>query len=126
MKPRITIDLCNDADRILVMLGYRTPDQVRRVRLPAVVDVTCAWVHLLPAVAATLGLRPAPFPSAPTRVDGGWIEILERGTHCSAVVDPDLHHIVVGHVYLGALDLLVDEATGTVYPPDPDTIICEV
>jgi hypothetical protein len=125
MKPRITVDLLSDRDRVLVELGHLTPDRVRRVRLPAVVDLKVAWIHLPPAVAAALELRPAPFPSAPNRVDGGWLEILGRGTHFCAVVEPDLHHVIVGHVYLGALDLLVDEATGTVFPRDPDRIICE-
>jgi hypothetical protein len=125
MKPRITIELSNNADRVLVRLGYRTAEQVRRVRLPAVVDVSRAWLHLPLAVAATLGLRPAPFPSDPNRVDGGWVEILGRGTHFCALVEPDLYHVIVGHVFLGALDLLVDEVKGTVFPRNPDTIICE-
>lgn len=125
MKPRVTIDLLSDRDRILAELGHLAPDRIRRVRLPATVDVKASWILLPPTVAAALELRPAPFPSAPNRVDGGWIEILGRGTHFCALVQPDLHHVVVGHVVLGALDLLVDEATGIVFPRDLNTIIYE-
>jgi predicted aspartyl protease len=61
-----------------------------------------------------------------TRVSDVWIELNGRHGVFSAVVEPARTDALIGAIVLEELDLLVDCATQTLYPRDPDTILTEI
>ncbi len=60
------------------------------------------------------------------RVSDVWIQLNGRHGVFSAVVEPSRKDALIGAIVLEELDLLVDCATQSLYPRDPDTIVTEI
>ena len=59
-------------------------------------------------------------------VSNVWLQLLGRDGVFSAVVEPDRTDALVGAIVLEELDLLVDCATQTLRPREPDSIVTEI
>jgi len=59
-------------------------------------------------------------------VSNVWLQLLGRDGIFSAVVEPDRTDALVGAIVLEELDLLVDCATQTLRPREPDSIVTEI
>ncbi|HEX5446141.1 MAG TPA: hypothetical protein VFW87_20100 [Pirellulales bacterium] len=93
-----------------------------RLVLPA---KSVAHLNLIPAGQAKV--RYADGRSA-TRdlVSNVWLSLLGREGVFSAIIEPDRDTALIGAIVLEELDLLVDCATQTIHPRDPDRIVSEV
>ena len=60
------------------------------------------------------------------QVRDAWLEYAGRGGDFSAVVEPKRTDALIGAIVLEELDLIVDCATQSLRPRDPDTIISEI
>ena len=128
---RITVDvtLANAADIIIADRGLLSPNKIRKVTIPAIVDTRATRLALPASVAKELGLqekkkiaveyadgRRAVRPM----VSGVWLQLLDRDDTFSALVEPKRKTALVGAIVMEALDLLADCGRQTVYPRDPE------
>ncbi len=132
---RVSIELANNLDVVPAKALGLGSESVRRLCVSAVVDPRRTWLVLPATVADHLGLqREESFlvhldngqAVTRTRVINVCLRLLGREGIYRAVVDPDRDDAVVGAIVLQDLDLLIDEATQTLRPRDPDTIITEI
>jgi hypothetical protein len=59
-------------------------------------------------------------------VSNVWLSLEGRDGVFSAIVEPDRTTALIGAIVLEELDLMVDCATQSIHPRDPDRIISEV
>jgi predicted aspartyl protease len=134
---RVTVefDLANYDDVRAVEKGELKRNKMRRVRLKGIVDSGAARLVLPETIVEQLGLptagevtvRYADERTAKRRqVRDAWIEYAGRGGVFSAVVEPKRVNALIGAIVLEELDLIVDCATQSLRPRDPDTIISEI
>jgi predicted aspartyl protease len=134
---RITLEfsIANNDDLALARKGLLTPDQVRRVALQGVVDTGATRLVLPESAVDQLGLTPSGTPTvryadrrsaSRTIVKNVSVELLGRQGVFTALVEPDRTTALIGAIVMEDLDFLVDCATQTLQPRDPNTIISEV
>lgn len=131
----VEITVSNDRDRILASRGWLRAGAVRWVRLAAVVRPRVARLVLPMRVAEELRLEAAgealvrhsglPDEIRPMAA-GVRLRLLDREGVFTAVLDPDREDAVIGMIVLGELDLIVDPATQSLHPRDPDGIFAEI
>ena len=93
-----------------------------RLVLPA---TSVAGLNLIPAGQARV--RYADGRSATREmVSNVWLSLQGREGVFSAVIEPDRETALVGAIVLEELDLMVDCATQSLHPRDPDRIVSEV
>ena len=126
------IRLTNVVDAGNAEQGILGPALVRAVELDALVDTGATLLALPEGAVAALGLRtgaPLPVRLADGTVRevpmayGIWIEILNRGMTCDALVMPAGTTPLIGQLQLEGLDLLIDPKSQNVMvnPASPDT-----
>ena len=134
---RITLEfsIANYADVVLARAGGLAPDQVRRVTLNGVVDTGATRLVLPESAVNQLGLTPSGQATvryadrrSATRslVKDVSVELLGRQGVFTALVEPDRADALIGAIVMEDLDFLVDCATQTLQPRDPNVIVTEV
>ena len=134
---RITLEfsIANNDDVVLARAGGLAPDQVRRVTLNGVVDTGAMRLVLPESAVNQLGLTPSGRATvryadrrSATRslVKDVSVELLGRQGVFTALVEPDRADALIGAIVMEDLDFLVDCATQTLQPRDPDVIVTEV
>lgn len=134
---RITIEfvVANNRDIVRRETAGQGLGQVKRSTVAGVVDSGAARLVLPRRVADELQLH----VEAETTVryadhrrekrplvSNVWLEILGRHGVFSAVIEPNREDALVGAIVLEELDLLVDCATQSLYPREPDAIVTEI
>jgi clan AA aspartic protease len=131
----VEVDLANHGDEVLARAGTLAPEKVRRARVPAVVDTGASSLVLPKGVAIQLGLPAAGKTKVryadrrqATRsvVEDVRVDLLGRHSMFTAVVEPSRNDVLIGAVVLEVLDLLVDCATQSLRPRDPNQTITEL
>ncbi len=139
VKPmgRVTVEvaLANHWVVLRAKDGYLPPDDIRRTTVTGIVDSGAARLVLPPQAVEALGLqmddetnvryadqRTARRPI----VHNVWLELCGRGSHFSAIVEPDRRDALIGAIVLEELDLIIDCTRNEVRPRDPDRIISEI
>ena len=131
----VEVELTNAEDLVGVKMKVLTPDKVRRVKVPGVVDTGATYLVLPRSVAKQLGVPLAGTVKVQyadrrkgTRqlVENVRVDLLGRHSNFTAVVEPRRTDVLLGAIVLEALDLLVDCRTQTLQPRDPDSIIAEI
>jgi predicted aspartyl protease len=134
---RITLEftIANYEDVVMAAAGAIPSEQVRRVTLQGVVDTGATRLVLPQSAVDQLGLTPSGTATvrfadrrSATRslVKNVSVELLGRQGVFTAVVEPGRSDALIGAIVMEDLDFLVDCATQTLQPRDPDTIISEV
>ncbi len=134
---RITLEfsIANYADVVLARQGGLAADQVRLVTLRGVVNTGATRLVLPESAVQQLGLTPSGQTTvryadrrSATRslVKDVSVEILGRQGTFTAVVEPDRTDALIGAIVMEDLDFLVNCATQTLQPRDPDVIVSEV
>jgi predicted aspartyl protease len=134
---RITLEfpIANNDDVVLARQGGLAPDQVRRVTLNGVVDTDATRLVLPESAVNQLGLTPsgqATVRYADRRsarvatVKDVSVELLGRQGVFTAFVEPARTDALIGAIVLEDLDFLVDCATQTLQPRDPNGIVGEI
>jgi predicted aspartyl protease len=134
-RETLDLSLANYRDLVDLQAGRLAPDQVRRARVAGIIDTGAARLVLPETVATRLGapkmketiVRYADGRTA-TRamVNEVHLSLLGREGIFNAIVEPDRTEALVGAIVLEDLDLIVDCATQSVHPRDPDHIVSEV
>ncbi|MCU0960654.1 MAG: hypothetical protein MUF48_11170 [Pirellulaceae bacterium] len=127
--------VANNRDVVNIGVGVRVLERVKHVVLAGVVDSGAARLVLPQRVADELELR----VEGQTRVryadhrredrplvSNVWLELLGRHGVFSAVIEPERDDALIGAIVLEELDLLVDCATQSLYPREPDAIVTEI
>jgi hypothetical protein len=131
----VDVDLANYWDVLRARDGHIPPDDVRRATVSGIVDSEAARLVLPPHVVQALGLqtddetnvRYADYRTARRPiVHNVWLELCGRGSHFSAIVEPDRTDALIGAIVLEELDLIVDCTRNEVRPRDPHRIISEI
>jgi predicted aspartyl protease len=130
----VDIELASNEDLVLAHLGMLSPDKVRRVQLPGIVDCGATRLIIPESVAQQLGLpvtqqitvkyadeRTATRPL----VSQIWLKLQGREGLFNATVEPKRTTALIGAIVLEDLDFLVDAKTEILVPRDPNTIISE-
>ena len=134
---RITLEfeIANNEDVVLASAGAIPPDQVRRVTLEGVVDTGATRLVLPESAIKQLGLTPsgtATVHYADRRsatiatVKGVSVELLGRQGVFTAFVEPNRTTALIGAIVMEDLDFLVDCATQTLQPRDPNGLSGEI
>ncbi len=134
---RITLEftIANYRDVVAAEASLLPPEQVRRVTLRGVVDTGATRLVLPESAVDQLGLphsgqATVRFADRQTAlramVKDVSVELLGRQGVFTAVVEPGRDTALIGAIVMEDLDFLVDCATQTLRPRDPDTIISEV
>jgi predicted aspartyl protease len=121
----VELELVNNADMIRAADGHLTPDKVRRVKVPAVVDAG-AMISVLPEkTVAELGLPQSGevevrFADGRREkrkvVDNMHLTLMGRSMLMDAIVEPNRTDALLGVIVLERLDFLVDPVNSTLYP----------
>ena len=127
--------VANNRDVVGLPVGDPVLIRVKHVVLSGVVDSGAARLVLPQRVADELDLR----VEGRTTVryadhrrekrplaSNVWLELLGRHGVFSAVVEPERNDALIGAIVLEELDLLVDCATQSLYPREPDSIVTEI
>jgi predicted aspartyl protease len=131
----IEVELTNAEDVVRVKYGTLPLDQVRRVRMPGVVDPGATYLVIPESSASQLGVPEAGDISvryADQRkksrplVENVRVDLLGRHGIFKAIVEPKREDVLIGAIVLEDLDLLVDCSTQTLNPRDPKRIITEI
>lgn len=134
-RVNVEVDLANHADTIRAQDGTIAPDQVRRARVPAIVDTGASYLVLPKSVTTQLGVPAAGKATVRdadrrkgTRqvVEDVEVQLLGRRGRFKAVVEPSRTDVLIGAIVLEDLDLLVDCRTQTLQPRDPSGIVTEI
>jgi predicted aspartyl protease len=134
---RVTVEvkLANFNDLVGAEGGFIQPQQVRRLRVPGVVDTGASYLVLPEKVATQLGVPKggkATVCYADRRkakrqiVERVELELLGRHGIFKAIVEPRRKDVLVGAIVLEDLDLLVDCRKQTLQPRDPDGYVAEL
>jgi predicted aspartyl protease len=136
-KGRVTVEveLANQGDLFRLEDGTITPDKVRRVKMPGVVDTGATYLVIPKDTAKQLGLpnagkvkvRYADRRSATRQmVNLVAVELLGRKGNFKAIVEPNRDTVLIGAIVLEDLNLLVDCSSQTPVPRDPTGVITEI
>jgi predicted aspartyl protease len=128
---RVTVEigLANNQDVQLAARGAMPADQVRQLRVPAIVDTGATHLVLPESIANQLGVplsgevsvRYADQRTAKRRTaDQVQAELLGRTGTFRAIIEPDRDIALIGAIVLEDLDLLVDCTRQAVVPRDPE------
>ncbi len=134
---RITLEftVANNREVALAESGHMAAEAVRRVTLKGVVDTGATRLVLPESVVNQLGLVPSGqatvrFADQRTAiramVKGVSVELLGRQGVFSAIVEPGRGDALIGAIVMEDLDFLVDCATQTLQPRDPNGIFSEI
>jgi predicted aspartyl protease len=127
-KFSVEFEVANYGDLELARRGHLLADQVRRQRIPGVVDTGAAKLVLPSAVVKDLGLpmgdkikvRHADGRRASRHeAEGAYVELLGRHGTFTAIVEPKRTDALIGAIVLEDLDLLVDCQNQRLVPRDP-------
>jgi predicted aspartyl protease len=127
---KVEVELANNDDMAAVRRGDLAADQVRRVKIPGVVDSGASRLVLPTSVAKQLGLpvtgkvKVTYADRSSTRrdqVEGVYLELLGRHGLFAAHLEPKRDTALV----LEELDFLVDPLKERLYPRDPKMITSE-
>lgn len=135
---RVTVDFQVASNKTILdarAAGLPTPPVDDVVELSGTVDTGAARLVLPEKIVAHLGLIPA--GQAKVRYADGrsatremvsnvWLRLHGREGVFSAIIEPDRDTALIGAIVLEELDLLVDCATQSIHPRDPDRIVSEV
>ena len=114
---RVQVELVRGADLVLVQEGYLQPEQVRRLKVPMLVDTGAYMLCINETVKAVLDLRrvderPAELADGTTRILEvvGPIEVRfeNRKTTMNALVLPGNAEMLLGAIPMEDLDVLID------------------
>jgi predicted aspartyl protease len=131
----IEVELTNAEDLVLVKNGARAPDQVRRLRLPGVVDTGANHLVLPTAAAEQLGVPDAgqvavryadQRRSVRKMVENVRVDLLGRHGNFTAILEPKRTDVLIGNIVLESLDFVADCITQSIYPRDPKRIFAEI
>ncbi len=131
----VEIELANNEDVVLARAGRIKPEQVRRVKLPGVVDSGATRLVLPKQVVEQLGLplgEKVKVLYADKRsglrhkVSNVWLKMLNRDGVFDALVEPKRDTALVGAIVLETLDYVVDCIAQKVAPRDPKYIVSEI
>ena len=134
---RFSVELVVANNRDVVLGGADGPilDRVRHLRVSGVVDSGAARLVLPQRVVDELQLQvdgEATVRYADHRrekrplVSNVWLELQGRHGVFSAIVETKRDDALIGAIVLEELDLLVDCATQSLYPREPDSILAEI
>jgi predicted aspartyl protease len=134
---RVFVDIVLANNRDVVILGgcENVLDHVKHVVVSGVVDSGAAKLVLPQRVVDELQLKvdgETTVRFADNRrekrqvVDNVWLQLLGRHGVFSAVVEPARNDALIGVIVLEDLDLLVDCATQSLYPREPDSTLTEI
>jgi predicted aspartyl protease len=134
---RISVDfvVANHRDVVTANPGDAIPDAVKHITLHGIVDTGSARLVLPQRAADELGLEQAGEVSVRyadncranrPRVTNVWLKLCGRDGVFSATVDPNRDEALIGAIVLEELDLIVDCATESVHPRDPDRVVTEI
>lgn len=134
---RIAVDfvVANNRDVVNAPGGVEIPEGVRHISLRGIVDTGAARLVLPQRAVAELGLKVAGDVgdryadnrrATRPRAINVWLELCGRSGAFSATIEPDREDALIGAIVLEELDLIVDCATETVHPRDPDQIMTEI
>jgi predicted aspartyl protease len=131
---KVEIELANNDDLAAVRRGDMKPDEVRRARIPGMVDSGASRLVLPTAVAKQLGLPVtgkvkvtyANRSSAQRdKVEGIYLELQGRHGLFAAHLEPKQDTALIGALVLEELDYLIDPLKERLYPRDPKMITSE-
>jgi len=127
--------VANNRDVVQLKSGDPILTKVKHVVLSGVVDSGAGRLVLPQHVVGELGLQTdgeTTLRYADQRrekrplVSNVWLQLLGRHGVFSAVVEPERTEALIGAIVLEELDLLVDCATQSLYPREPDSILTEI
>jgi predicted aspartyl protease len=131
----VELVLANNRDVVTAHPGTPIPEGIKHVRVSGVVDSGAARLVLPQHVIDELQLqddgettvRYADHRREKRRlVSNVWLQLLNRHGVFSAVVEPNRDDALIGAIVLEELDLVVDCATQSLYPREPDSILTEI
>lgn len=134
---RIVVDFVVASNRDVLNAGPADliPDSIPHVVFRGVVDTGGARLVLPGRVLSQLTLEPAGSAevryadnrrATRARVSNVWLKLLDREGVFSATIEPDREDALIGAIVLEELDLIVDCATQSLHPRDPDHIVTEI
>ena len=131
----VEIEVANYLDVMDAQRGRIKPEQVRRVKLPGVVDSGATRLVLPKKIVEQLGLPLGEKVSvlyADKRralrhtVGNVWLKMLSRHDVFTALVEPKRETALIGAIVLETLDYVVDCIAQKVAPRDPKYIVSEI
>lgn len=134
---RVSVDfvIANNREVVMAAPGDAIPDSVKHITIQGIVDTGAARL-VLPQRAADeldlehageVGVRYADNRRATRpRVKNVWRSLCGRDGVLSATIEPDREEALIGTIVLEELDLIVDCATESIHPRDPDRIITAI
>jgi predicted aspartyl protease len=134
---RIAVDfvLANNRDVVMAGTGKGVPESVKQITLRGIVDSGAARLVLPQRAADELNLEQSGEVGVRyadnrretrPRVTNVWLSLCDREGVFSATIEPDREDALIGAIVLEELDLIVDCATESIYPRDPNRIITEI
>jgi predicted aspartyl protease len=131
----VDFEVTNHEDAVQAKKGFLPADQVRRARVSGVVDTGATRLVLPASVVAALGL-PETGQVTVRYADGrrdqrpvvgdAQVEIQNRSSVFTAVVEPGRTDALIGSIVLEELDFVPDCTTQTLVPRDPRGIFAEL
>jgi len=136
MQITVEISVYNLVDEELAKLGIKRADEVRTVKVPAVVDSGATTLTLPEDIVEQLGLRlvrQVRTRYADGRVTKKWIasgarvELLGRSATTDVIVEKKGTKPLLGHVPMELMDLTIDPKMGNIKPREesPDIPLIE-
>jgi predicted aspartyl protease len=131
----VEIEVANNFDVMDAQRGRIKPEQVRRVKLPGVVDSGATRLVLPKKIVEQLGLplgEKVKVLYADKRhglrhkVSNVWLKMLSRDSVFDALVEPKRDTALIGAIVLETLDYVVDCIAQKVAPRDPKYIVSEM
>ena len=131
----VEIEVANNQDVVLAAVGRIKPEQVRRVKLPGVVDPGATRLVLPKKVVQQLGLPLGEKVSVlyadkrrgvRHKASNVWLKMLNRDGVFDALIEPKRDTALIGAIVLETLYYLVDCVAQRVYPRDPKYIVNEI
>ena len=131
----VEFEVVNHRDVTAAELGVIPADQVRRARVSGLVDTGATRLVLPASVVAALGL-PETGQVSVRFADGRedhravvgevQVEIQNRSSVFTAVVEPARTNALIGAIVLEELDFVPDCTAGALVPRDPKGIVTEI
>jgi predicted aspartyl protease len=131
----VEIELANNEDVVLARAGRIKSEQIRRVKLPGVVESGATRLVLPKQVVEQLGLPLGEkvkvlYADKRTglrhKVSNVWLKMLNRDGVFDALVEPKRDTALIGAIVLETLDYVVDCIAQKVTPRDPKYIVSEI
>jgi predicted aspartyl protease len=131
----VEFEVANHQDAVAANLGVIPPEKIRRARLSGVVDTGASRLVLPASVVTQLGLPEAGQITVrfadgrqdqKTRVSDAQVEIQDRSSVFTAVVEPGRTDALIGAIVLEELDFVPDCTARALLPRDPKGIFAEI